>query len=109
MVADHIVSPLTHVLNTCILKLIFPVSWKIARISAIPKTSEVKTNNGLRPISLLPVFSKVYERLVLRLKADFLAHSSRGVLNDNLSACWKGHNTTTVQLAMRDDILRAMQ
>lgn len=51
----------------------FPVAWKKARISTVPKTSEVKTNNELRPISILPVFSKLYERLVLRQKVDLLA------------------------------------
>jgi len=60
-------------------------------------------------ISILPVFSKLYECLVLRQKADFFSTSAVGVLKDTLSAFRKGHNTTTELLAMRDDILRAMQ
>ena len=64
-VADHIALPLTRVLNTCISKLVFPSAWKIVRVSAFPQKSEVKTSNDPRPIQLLPVFSKVYEPLVL--------------------------------------------
>ena len=86
-------------MNTCISKLIFLAAW-IARISAIPKTSEVKTNNDLTSISILPMFSNIYQRLVRRqLSTTFFG----------LSTYSKEHNTTTVLLAMRDDILRATQ
>ena len=34
LVSDHLTSPLTHILNTCISKLDFPTLWKIARISS---------------------------------------------------------------------------
>ena len=63
--ADCLASPLTHILNNCISKQVFPSTWKTVRISAIPKNSTVKSNNDLRPISILPVLSKIYERLVL--------------------------------------------
>ena len=33
LVSDHLASPLTHILNTCISKLDFPTLWKVARIS----------------------------------------------------------------------------
>ena len=42
-------------------------------------------------------------------KADVLSHSSGEVLKETLSAYRKGHNTSTVPLATRDDILPAMQ
>lgn len=79
----------------------FPSAWKIARISTIPKVNEVKSNNDRRPISIPPDLFKVFERLVL------LCTFSGGVLKESSSA-YKGHNTTTVLLAMRDDILRVM-
>ena len=66
LVAEHLASPLTHILNNCIAKSTFPSLWKIARISASPKEKEIKCNDDLRPISILPTLSKVYERLVLR-------------------------------------------
>ena len=90
-------------------KFVFPRQWKIARISPIPKVNDIKSKNDLRPISILPVLSKVFERLVLKQKADFLSNSTYGILKDSMSAYKKGHNTTTVLLAMRDDILQAMQ
>ena len=81
----------------------FPAAWKIARISPIPKCAEVKTNKDLRPISILPVLSKIYERLVPVEMQNFIA------LKETVSAYRKGHNTTTALLGIRDDIVRAMK
>ena len=108
-VADHIALPLTRVLNTCISKLVFPSAWKIVRVSAFPQKNEVKTSNDPRPIPILPVFSKVYEPLVLHQKAHCLSRSSGYVSKHTLSTYRKGTNTSRVLFAMRDDILRAMQ
>ena len=41
--------------------------------------------------------------------SDFVTNTTTGVLNQSISAYRKGHNTTTVMLAMRDDIQRAMK
>ena len=108
LVAEHLASPLTHILNNCIAKSTFPSLWKIARISAIPKEKEIKCNDDLRPISILPTLSKVYERLVLRQMAGYLSRIDGDILKNTSSAYRKGHNTTSVLLAVRDDIIRAM-
>ena len=100
--ADHLASPLTHILNNCISNM-FPAARKIARISPIRKCTEVKTNNDLRPIFILPVLSKIYERLVPVEMQNFIA------LKETVSAYRKGHNTTTALLGIRDDIVRAMK
>ena len=53
--------------------------------------------------------SKIFERLVLRQVSEFVTNTTTGVLSETVSAYRKGHNTTTVILAMRDDILHAME
>ncbi|CAB4006181.1 Hypothetical predicted protein [Paramuricea clavata] len=109
MIAEQLASPLTHIINNCISKQLFPSPWKIARICAIPKVQNISSNNDLRPISILPSLTKIFERLVLRQMSDFVTNTTTGVLNQSISAYRKGHNTTTVMLAMRDDIQRAMK
>ena len=112
MIAEQLASPLTHIINNCISKQLFPSPQlfpKIARICAIPKVQNISSNNDLRPISSLPSQSKIFERLVLRQMSDFVTNTTTGVLNQSISAYRKGHNTTTVMLAMRDDIQRAMK
>ena len=69
--------------------------------------NEPKTNDDYRPVSILPVLSKVYEKLVLRQMAQYLTDNS--VFHPNLSAYRKCHSTTTTLLGIRDDILKAMK
>ena len=99
LIAKHLASPLTYIINTC-------VKWKEARISYIPKLNEPKTNDDYRPVSILAVLSKVYEKLALRQMAQYLTDNS--VFHRNLSAYRKCHSTTTL-LGIRDDILKAMK
>ena len=101
MVAESLTSPHTNILNNCISKQVFPRQWKIARISPIPKVNDTKPKNDLRPISILPVLSKVFERLVLKQKADFLSNPTNGILKDSMSAYRKGqsyHQKKTIGL-----------
>ena len=62
MIAEQLASPLTHIINNCIYKQLFPSPWKIARICAIPKVQNISSNNDFRPISILPSLSKIFER-----------------------------------------------
>ena len=58
-------SPLTHILNCFINTNTFPAVWKTARVSPISKVDFPTESDQYRPIAILPVLSKVYERLVL--------------------------------------------
>ena len=84
---------MNHILNNYITKQVFQSAWNVAQISAIPKVNEVKTNNDLRPISILPVLSKVYERIVLKQMVNFPTDAVSSVLRDSVSAYRKGHLT----------------
>ena len=83
LIADEIASHLTHIINLCIARDYFPKSWKIARISPIPKVDNPRENSDFRPISILPLMSKIYEKLVLR-QMNYL--SNNAILEPNISA-----------------------
>ena len=61
----------------------------------------------MRPISILPVLSKVFERLVHQQVLPFI--DSHNLLKDNISGFRKGHSTTSVLLRIKDDIIKAMK
>ena len=107
MVADYLGSPLTDVINTCIKNLYFPFAWKLTCICVTPKGNQMKSEKDLRPISILPVLSKVYELLIFRQLSDFI--NKNNVLNSNISAYRKGQSTTTVLQAIRDDLSLPLQ
>ena len=65
-VSDHLISPLVHIINNSIDKKFFPNSWKIARVWPIPRVDQPTSVKDFRPISVLPILSKVYERVILQ-------------------------------------------
>ncbi len=56
----------THIFNRSLNEAHVPVCLKEALISPIPKKTKPTTCDNFRPISLLPLLSKVLEKLVLR-------------------------------------------
>ena len=65
-------SLLTKLFNKCIKQEIFPDPFKLAYVIPIPKVSNPKSLDGLRPISLLPVFAKIFEKILERNMTKFL-------------------------------------
>ena len=55
---------LAFVFNTSIETSIFPDSWKIARVTPIYKNGDRAEKSNYRPISVLPVISRLFEKLV---------------------------------------------
>ena len=59
----NIVKPLTYICNESFLEGCFPDSMKISRIVPIFKAGDKNSLDNYRPISILPQFSKVLEKL----------------------------------------------
>ena len=71
--AIELTEPLTHIFNKCILDGIFPESWKTAAITPIPKEKTVNSLDQLRPISLTPIFARVFESFIAKWIVDDIA------------------------------------
>ena len=56
----------------------FPVCWRVANITPIPKGPPSSSASNYQPISLTPILSKVFERLVSVRLGRFM--ECRGVL-----------------------------
>lgn len=63
---------ITAIINQSILDGVFPNSWKTAIIRPLPKVGVPSTMSDLRPISLLPILSKVLERVVCEQLTRYL-------------------------------------
>ena len=55
---------LVFILNTSIETSMFPDVWKIARITTIFKDGKKTDKSNYRPISVLPVLSRIFEMLI---------------------------------------------
>ena len=61
---DTIAEPLAHIANLSFITGTFPSDLKTAKVIPIYKSKDNTTFENYRPISLLPCFSKIIERLV---------------------------------------------
>jgi hypothetical protein len=62
--AEELATPLTTLVNRSLTCGLFPTAEKAAKISPIYKSEDKTALDNYRPISVLPVFSKVLERVV---------------------------------------------
>lgn len=56
--------PLTHLINLSITNSYFPSSWKAPVVTLILKTGNRTLTSNYRPISILPIVSKITEKVV---------------------------------------------
>ena len=63
--------PLTLIINQILKTGVFPSQLKIAKVIPIFKKDDNKMFNNYRPISLLPVLSKVVEKVLSSQINDF--------------------------------------
>lgn len=75
-VIKEIVDPITHICNLSFKLGTFPTEMKTAKIIPIYKTGDKHIYTNYRPISLLPQFSKILEKLfVARLDSFIEKHN----------------------------------
>ena len=97
-IASEIISdPLTELINqTLITDLKFPCLEKIARVTPVFKKEDRMKKSKYRPISVLNVFSKVFERFLLNQIVPYLDN----VPSTYLSAYRKGYSCQHVLLRL---------
>lgn len=70
-IGKEITTPLTLVLNNCLLEGIFPSEMKLSKVIPIFKKGNQLLAENYRPVSILPVFSKILESLIKRRISNF--------------------------------------
>ena len=78
---DIIISPLTCIINLSITSGIVPKQLRIARVISLFKSGEQDIFTNYRPVSVLPAFSKILERVMYNRLLRFL--KNHNILSDN--------------------------
>ena len=73
---ETIIPPLLHIINTSISTSVFPEAWKCARVTPLYKDGKTTDENNYRPISVLPVLSKIFERLIHDQTYEFVSNAN---------------------------------
>ena len=93
---------ITKILNSEILKDTFPDLMKIGKISPSyknPKDGSRLDKTCYRPVSVLTIFSKIFERFILNSMLEYIDN----VLFDRISAYRKGYSCQSVLLDLTED------
>ncbi|XP_030759775.1 uncharacterized protein LOC115885127 [Sitophilus oryzae] len=95
-----------HIINFCLRKSVFPASWKVAQVIPHPKVVNPSSYADLRPVSILPVLSKILENVI---KIQLVNHiENNNILPDTQSGFRVGHSCTTALLNVTDHIFRSI-
>jgi hypothetical protein len=70
--AEVVAQPLTNIMNQSMKTGVIPSSWKKARITPIHKDSSPLNPSNYRPVSILPICMKIFERAVQKQLAAYL-------------------------------------
>ena len=64
MSGDAIIEPFFKIFKNCLKCGKFPDDWKKRNIVSIFKKGDKQNINNYRPVSLLPICSKIFERII---------------------------------------------
>ncbi len=103
---DSLIEPLHFLFNLSIRTQTFPDIWKSAQITPLHKSGSTSQPDNYRPISVLPIFSKLLERSIHNQLYSCLTVS--GALSDQQSGFRKGHSTTTCLAEFLDVVYNNM-
>ena len=67
-----ILPSVTSIINESLASNTFPIEWKTAEVIPVLKEGDHEKPNNYRPISLLPVLSKLCERIALNQLMPYL-------------------------------------
>ena len=100
-----ICKPLRLIFNQCIDNGIYPCEWKKATVAPIHKKGDKQTFKNYRPVSLLPICSKIFERLLYNKMFGFFL--DKGLISANQSGFKPGDSCINQHLIITHDIYKS--
>ena len=104
--AEEITAPLAYLINSCLEESVFPRAEKCAKITPVFKSGNRSSMDNYRPISVLPVLSKVFERVVYNQLYKYLEKNS--LLSENQFAFRRNRSTQHPVTYLSDYIRKHM-
>ena len=105
MCDDSIGTPLFIIYKNCISKGYFPKKWKKANVSPIYKKNEKNLVTNFRPISLLPICGKIFEKLIYDNLYTYIYGNN--FISDKQSGYRKGDSTVKQLISITHEIYKA--
>ena len=97
---------MTHSVNLSLSQGIFLQELKTAKVIPLYKSGDKKFMNNFRPVSVLPVFSKIYERLMYNRLIAFI--NKHNILYKYQFGFRQNHGTNTALICLTDRIIKSI-
>ena len=81
---------------------IFPEQWKQANVTPVHKKKDKQTVSNYRPISLLPIFAKIFERIIFKNLYNYFTLNK--LITKNQSGFTPGDSGTNQLLSLVHDV-----
>ena len=101
--ATIITKPLAYIINLCLQSGSVPMEWKAAKIIPLFKSGSMVELDNYRPISILPVLSKILERIVYK---QLLSHLENNGLLSSFQFGFRSKRSTELAVTYFTDIIR---
>lgn len=99
-IIDQILNPLTDLINLCLTRGVFPECLKIARTIPIHKKGDHRVISNYRPISILPVLSKILESIVKTQLLDYFEDNN--LLSTSQHGFRRDRSTVTALMSLME-------
>ena len=106
LAGDSILRPLNIIFSNIIKSGSYPESWKLANVTPIHKKLDKQFIKDYRPISLLPICAKIFERILFNSLFNYLM--SNGLISSNQSGFRPGDSTVNQLLYLVHQIHHAL-
>ena len=103
--AEHIATPLHHIVNQSLITSTVPTGWKQAKLVPLYKSGDSNKVENYRPISVLPTLSKLMEKAVHTQLTEYL--ESGKLLNDSQFGYRANRSTSLATTLLVDEIRNA--
>ena len=99
-----LIHPLSYLINLSLIQGFFPEELKLAKVIPIFKSGEAKLIQNYRPVSLLPFFSKIFEKVIYSRIVSYI--DKHNLLYHLQFGFRQQHSTTDALIYLNNVILK---
>ena len=103
----YILPAVTHIVNLSLNSGIFPSKWKTAKVIPLFKSGDSLNPKNYRPVAMLPILSKVLEKVVFCQVSKYMEKNS--LMHPNHHGFRQNHSTATCLIQLYDKWVEALE